>query len=43
MKKGAYKQLNLAHLEAALPELLDEARAQQLTLTRFRRASRGWS
>ena len=35
MKKGAYKQLNLAHLEAALPELLDEARAQQWTYETF--------
>lgn len=27
MKKGVYKQLNLSHLEAALPQVLEAARA----------------
>src|SRR5229473_2370706 len=31
MKKGAYKQLNLTHLEAALPHVLDVARREQWT------------
>jgi len=31
MKKGAYKQLNLTHLEAALPHILDAARREQWT------------
>jgi DNA replication protein DnaC len=31
MKKGTYKQLNLAHLEAALPHLLELARQEQWT------------
>ena len=31
MKKGVYKQLNLAHLEAALPPVLDRARTEQWT------------
>lgn len=31
MKKGIYKQLNLPHLEAALPHLLDQARTEQWT------------
>jgi IstB-like ATP binding protein len=31
MKKGAYKQLNLMHLEAALPHVLDAARREQWT------------
>jgi len=29
--KGAYKQLNLTHLEAALPHVLDTARREQWT------------
>jgi hypothetical protein len=29
MKKGAYKQLNLSHLETALPQVLERARAEQ--------------
>jgi DNA replication protein DnaC len=35
MKKGTYKQLNLTHLEAALPQMLDGARAQQWTYETF--------
>jgi DNA replication protein DnaC len=35
MKKGAYKQLNLTHLEAALPQMLDNARVQQWTYETF--------
>lgn len=35
MKKGVYKQLNLSHLEAALPQLLAEARAAQWTYETF--------
>ena len=31
MKKGAYKQLNLTHLEAALPHRLEAARREQWT------------
>ncbi|HEY6407053.1 MAG TPA: hypothetical protein VIY29_06275 [Ktedonobacteraceae bacterium] len=31
MKKGAYKQLNLTHLEAGLPQLLETARRAQWT------------
>lgn len=31
MKKGAYQQLNLTHLEAALPHILDAARREQWT------------
>src|SRR5258708_1303767 len=31
MKKGVYKQLNLTHLEAALPHVLDVARREQWT------------
>ena len=31
MKKGAYKQLNLTHLEAGLPQLLENARREQWT------------
>ncbi len=35
MKKGVYQQLNLAHLEAALPQVLDRARAEQWTYETF--------
>ena len=31
MKHGTYKQLNLLHLEVALPQLLDQARTEQWT------------
>ena len=31
MKKGAYKHLNLTHLEAALPHVLEAARREQWT------------
>lgn len=31
MKKGVYQQLNLADLEAALPQVLGCARAEQWT------------
>ncbi|HEY6408879.1 MAG TPA: IS21-like element helper ATPase IstB, partial [Ktedonobacteraceae bacterium] len=31
MKKGAYKQLNLTHLEAGLPQVLEAARREQWT------------
>lgn len=31
MKKGVYKQLNLPHLEVALPQLLEQARREQWT------------
>jgi DNA replication protein DnaC len=31
MKKGAYQQLNLTHLEAALPHVLEAARREQWT------------
>jgi DNA replication protein DnaC len=35
MKKGVYHQLNLTHLEAMLPQLLDQARAEQWTYETF--------
>src|SRR5438034_4368985 len=35
MKKGAYKQLNLTHLEAVLPQLLEGARREQWTYETF--------
>jgi DNA replication protein DnaC len=35
MKKGVYHQLNLTHLEAVLPQLLDQARAEQWTYEIF--------
>jgi DNA replication protein DnaC len=35
VKKGVYKQLNLAHLEAALPPVLDRARTEQWTYETF--------
>ncbi len=35
MKKGVYQQLNLAHLETALPQILDRARAEQWTYETF--------
>src|SRR5229473_4226835 len=35
MKKGAYKQLNLTHLEAALPHVLETARREQWTYERM--------
>src|SRR5258708_33269442 len=35
MKKGVYQQLNLAHLEAGLPQLLDRARTEQWTYETF--------
>lgn len=35
MKKGVYKQLNLAHLEATLPTVLDRARTEQWTYETF--------
>jgi DNA replication protein DnaC len=35
MKKGIYQQLNLAHLEAGLPQLLDRARTEQWTYETF--------
>jgi hypothetical protein len=31
MKQGVYQQLHLTHLEAALPQLLAAARAEQWT------------
>jgi DNA replication protein DnaC len=31
MKKGVYKQLNLTHLETALPQVLEGARREQWT------------
>lgn len=31
MRKGGYRQLNLMHLEAALPQMLEQARAEQWT------------
>jgi DNA replication protein DnaC len=31
MKKGTYKQLNLTHLETAVPQLLEQARREQWT------------
>jgi len=35
MKKGTYKQLNLTHLETALPQLLEPARREQWTYETF--------
>jgi DNA replication protein DnaC len=35
MKKGAYKQLNLTHLEAALPQVLQTAQREQWTYETF--------
>ena len=35
MKKGAYKHLNLTHLEAALPHVLEDARREQWTYETF--------
>jgi DNA replication protein DnaC len=35
MKKGAYKQLNLIHLEAALPQVLQAAQREQWTYETF--------
>jgi DNA replication protein DnaC len=35
MKKGVYKQLNLSHLEAALPQVLETARSKQWTYETF--------
>ncbi|MDQ6662018.1 MAG: IS21-like element helper ATPase IstB [Chloroflexota bacterium] len=35
MKKGVYQQLNLNHLEAVLPHVLEEARREQWTYERF--------
>jgi DNA replication protein DnaC len=35
MKKGVYKQLNLSHLQAALPHVLEGARAAQWTYETF--------
>jgi DNA replication protein DnaC len=35
MKKGVYKQLNLSHLEAALPQVLQGARREQWTYETF--------
>jgi DNA replication protein DnaC len=35
MKKGAYKHLNLTHLEAALPQVLEDARREQWTYETF--------
>ena len=35
MKKGIYKQLHLLQLEAALPQVLDQARTQQWTYETF--------
>jgi DNA replication protein DnaC len=35
MKKGVYQQLNLAYLEAALPPVLERARAEQWTYETF--------
>src|ERR1700737_4330467 len=35
MKKGAYKQLNLTHLEAALPHVLEAAQREQWTYETF--------
>jgi DNA replication protein DnaC len=35
MKKGVYQQLNLAHLEAALPHVLQQARTEQWTYETF--------
>jgi len=35
MKKGAYKQLNLTHLEAALSQVLEAAQREQWTYETF--------
>jgi DNA replication protein DnaC len=35
MKKGVYKQLNLTHLEAALPQILEGAQREQWTYETF--------
>jgi hypothetical protein len=35
MKQGVYQHLNLAHLEAALPQVLDRARTEQWTYETF--------
>lgn len=35
MKQGLYKQLHLGHLEAALPQVLDQARTEQWTYETF--------
>jgi len=35
MKKGAYQQLNLTHLEAALPQVLEAAQREQWTYETF--------
>jgi DNA replication protein DnaC len=35
MKRGVYQQLNLAHLEAGLPQLLQRARTEQWTYETF--------
>lgn len=35
MKKGVYHQLNLAHLEVALPQVFSRARAEQWTYETF--------
>jgi len=35
MKKGAYKQLNLTHLEAALPQMVQAAQREQWTYETF--------
>jgi DNA replication protein DnaC len=35
MKKGVYHQLNLAYVEAALPQVLERARAEQWTYETF--------
>lgn len=35
MKKGVYHQLNLTHLEAALPQVLSQARTEQWTYEAF--------
>ena len=35
MKQGLYKQLHLLHLEAVLPQVLDQARTEQWTYETF--------
>ena len=35
MKKGTYNQLNLSHLQTALPQVLERARTEQWTYERF--------
>ena len=35
MKKGAYQQLNLSHLEAALPQVVQAAQREQWTYETF--------